>query len=32
VLVGQGWDETGWPDARPPTAEEIERAAPGRRT
>ena len=31
VLVGQGWDETGWPDARPPTGAELERAAPGRR-
>lgn len=32
VLVGQGWDETGWPERRPPTADELERAAPGRRT
>lgn len=32
VLVGQGWDETGWPEQRPPTGDELERAAPGRRT
>ncbi|MCW2843809.1 MAG: nfdA 6 [Nocardioides sp.] len=32
VLVGQGWDETDWPEARPPTGEELERAAPGRRS
>jgi len=32
VLVGQGWDETGWRVSRPPTAEELERAAPGRRS
>jgi predicted amidohydrolase YtcJ len=32
VLVGQGWDETDWPEQRPPTGEELERAAPGRRT
>ncbi|MCH1866875.1 amidohydrolase [Nocardioides sp. CFH 31398] len=31
VLLGQGWDETGWSTPRPPTAEELERAAPGRR-
>ena len=31
VVVGQGWDETGWPEGRPPTAEELERAAPARR-
>ena len=31
VLVGQGWDETGWPEGRPPTGAELERAAPGRR-
>lgn len=30
VVLGAGWDETGWPDPSPPTAEEIERAAPGR--
>jgi predicted amidohydrolase YtcJ len=32
VLVGQGWDETGWPEGRPPTGDELERAAPTRRT
>lgn len=32
VLVGQGWDETGWPELRPPTGQELEAAAPGRRT
>jgi predicted amidohydrolase YtcJ len=32
VLVGQGWDETGWPEHRTPTGEELERAAPSRRT
>ena len=32
VLVGQGWDETDWPERRPPTGDELERAAPGRRT
>lgn len=28
VIVGQGWDETLWHDARPPTQDEIDRAAP----
>ncbi|MGA8846163.1 MAG: amidohydrolase family protein, partial [Nocardioides sp.] len=32
VIVGQGWDETDWREARPPTGAELERAAPGRRT
>lgn len=32
VLVGQGWDETDWPEVRPPTGDELERAAPGRRS
>ena len=32
VLVGQGWDETPWRAGRPPTGDELERAAPGRRT
>lgn len=32
VLVGQGWDETEWPERRHPTGEELEAAAPGRRT
>lgn len=31
VLIGQGWDESLWSDRRAPTAEELERAAPGRR-
>ena len=30
VLLGTGWDETGWPGGRPPTAAEVDRAAPGR--
>jgi len=32
VLVGQGWDETDWPEHRHPTGAELEAAAPGRRT
>lgn len=32
VLVGQGWDETDWPEHRPPTGAELDRAAPGRAT
>lgn len=32
VLVGQGWDETDWPEGRPPTGAELESAAPGRRS
>lgn len=32
VIVGQGWDETDWPEPRPPTGAELERAAPGRRS
>jgi predicted amidohydrolase YtcJ len=31
VLIGAGWDESTWPEGRPPTADELERAAPGRR-
>jgi predicted amidohydrolase YtcJ len=30
VIVGHGWDETSWPEHRPPTAAELEAAAPGR--
>lgn len=30
VLVGTGWEEHSWPEGRPPTKEELERAAPGR--
>ncbi len=32
VLMGQGWDETYWPERRHPTSDELERAAPGRLT
>ncbi|MGQ7296798.1 amidohydrolase [Quadrisphaera sp. KR29] len=28
-VLGHGWDETGWPEGRPPTAAELERAAGG---
>ncbi|QIK68485.1 amidohydrolase family protein [Nocardioides sp. HDW12B] len=31
VVLGTGWDDTLWPEGRPPTADEIERACPGRR-
>ncbi len=30
VIVGQGWDERAWPDPRPPTGAELDRAAGGR--
>lgn len=31
VLIGDGWDDTRWPERRPPTAAEIDAAAgPGR--
>jgi predicted amidohydrolase YtcJ len=30
VIIGQGWDERGWPDPRPPTRSELDRAADGR--
>jgi predicted amidohydrolase YtcJ len=30
VVVGHGWDESGWADQRPPTAAELDRAAGGR--
>jgi predicted amidohydrolase YtcJ len=30
VVVGHGWDESGWADQRPPTATELDRAAGGR--
>ena len=26
VLFGQGWDERAWPDPRPPTRAELDRA------
>ena len=29
VLLGHGWDETTWPERRPPTRQEIDQAAPG---
>jgi len=28
-LLGGGWDETRWPEQRPPTAQELDRAAYG---
>jgi predicted amidohydrolase YtcJ len=28
-LVGHGWDETLWPEGRPPTREEVDRASGG---
>lgn len=30
VLLGHGWDESSWPQRRPPTAAELDRAAGGR--
>lgn len=29
VLIGHGWDETRWPEGRPPTREELDRASWG---
>lgn len=29
VIVGQGWDERGWPDPRPPSRAELDRAGGG---
>ncbi|MFI9273024.1 amidohydrolase [Kitasatospora sp. NPDC052896] len=29
VPIGHGWDETGWPEGRPPTLAELDRAAGG---
>ncbi|MFC1439883.1 amidohydrolase family protein [Streptacidiphilus sp. N1-10] len=29
VLMGHGWDETGWPEGRPPTLAELDRACEG---
>jgi len=29
VILGSGWDETLWPEARPPTRQELDRAAYG---
>ncbi len=31
VVHGHGWDESTWPDQRPPSADELDRAARGRR-
>lgn len=28
-LLGTGWDETGWPEGRPPTSAELDRASYG---
>lgn len=28
-LLGHGWDESAWPEGRPPTREELDRAAGG---
>jgi predicted amidohydrolase YtcJ len=29
AVLGTGWDETGWPERRPPTAAELDRASFG---
>ena len=29
VLLGTGWDDTAWPERRPPTASELDRASYG---
>jgi len=29
VLLGHGWDETAWPEHRPPTRQELDRASYG---
>ncbi|HVQ18772.1 MAG TPA: amidohydrolase family protein, partial [Actinomycetes bacterium] len=29
VLLGHGWDETSWPEQRPPTRDELDRASYG---
>lgn len=29
LIAGQGWDHTDWPEGRPPTRAELDRAAPG---
>ncbi|HEX6077761.1 MAG TPA: amidohydrolase family protein [Micromonosporaceae bacterium] len=31
TLLGHGWDETGWPERRPPTATELDQAGGGRK-
>jgi predicted amidohydrolase YtcJ len=30
VVLGHGWDESGWPERRPPSPAELDRAAAGR--
>lgn len=30
VVIGVRWDDRGWPEGRPPTADELAAAAPGR--
>jgi predicted amidohydrolase YtcJ len=30
VVLGHGWDETRWPEKRPPAADELERAGGGK--
>ncbi|WP_225754531.1 amidohydrolase [Actinotalea sp. Marseille-Q4924] len=30
TLLGHGWDETAWPEGRPPTRAEVDRATGGR--
>ena len=27
IIIGQGWDERGWPEAEPPTRAQLDRAA-----
>lgn len=31
VVLGHGWDESGWPDPTPPSAVQLDRAGGGRR-
>jgi predicted amidohydrolase YtcJ len=31
VIIGTRWDDFGWPEQRPPHAEQLAQAAPGRR-
>lgn len=31
TILGDGWDDTAWPEGRPPSLAEIDAAAPGRR-
>jgi predicted amidohydrolase YtcJ len=32
ILLGHGWDESSWPEGRPPSREEVDRATAGRAT